>query len=420
MTSPVDATVGNIRIERTLSDRADGLLLLGSQPSLDRLVAVRRIPADLPDDSEVAQRFRREARLGARVHHPNVIGVIDCFEDRGERYLVREYVDGPDLEKLMAHAGRTPIRVAIAIGTEIARGLQELHARGIVLGSLCPRRVLVSRWGTPRFRGLAWARELGEESPPAVPPSPYRAPELDRLEAGDPRSDVYALGGLLYEMLTDLAPRPGARLPWRHAAPRLARVIARCLRPDPDDRPESADALRLALEHLTRRPSPGECRGQIAEWIYASGALDAPADARPQRSVEAEQPWPPVSRWRWAAAGGAAAALVGAVLSSFWTGGDGRPRSNGGARSSTPPVSAGPEVMRQTASVRLVVHPWAEVQIDGGAPFLTPRAEPLELDAGEHEFVLRHPGFGTVTRQVRLEPGEDRVIKESLLPEEAS
>ena len=226
MTTPGGSTIGSIRIEHTLSSGANGILLVGLQPALERRVAIRRLPGDLLEDQGLVERFRREARLGARVHHPNVVAVLDSFAYRGDHYLILEYVDGPKLGDVVTQAGHAPPAVAVSLGLEIARGLRELHSRGIIHTNLTSERVLLSRWGIPKIRGLGRAREGGEDPRP-LPSGPYTAPELSRGEPGDVRSDVYSLGAILYEVLTGEPPSPGQSSGLEGVPKRLARFDVR-------------------------------------------------------------------------------------------------------------------------------------------------------------------------------------------------
>jgi serine/threonine-protein kinase len=422
MTTPSDTTIGSIRIEQTLKSGGACALLLGRQPGLERLVAVRKLPGDLLERSAVIDRFRREARLGGRIHHPNVVAVHDCFAYRGDHYLVLEYVDGPDLREVIDRAAPVPIGVALSFGLELARGLRELHGRGVVHANLTPRRVLVSRWGEPKIRGLGLAHELGEEPPPQITPGPYTAPELVADEEGNACADVYSLGAILYELLTGEQPiSPGTR---PRGVPRgVARLIVRCLHRKPARRPSSGGELVRRLASLTNRPEPEQCRGAIVEWLYREGVL------RPAQPLELEEPADPKERrdrsrfttLAWGVGGAAVAvmALLG-ILQGI------APR---GPATSIPvrepeavaAVAAAPELPKpDPARIRFAVEPWAQVEVEGKAPFLTPRALPVELEPGDHLVIFRHPELGTVKRKIRVRAGEERVIQQVLPPENAS
>ena len=413
------STIGSIRIEHTLSSGANGILLVGLQPALERRVAIRRLPSDLLEDQALVERFRREARLGARVHHPNVIAVLDSFAYRGDHYLILEFVDGPKLGDVVTQAEHAPPEVAVALGLEIARGLRELHCRGIVHANLTPERILMSRWGTPKLRGLGRSREATEEAAHPLAPGPHTAPELARGEKGDARADVYSLGAILHEVMTGDPPSPGAGSRIGGIPKRLARFVARCMSPDPDNRPANAEEMCALLGSLTDEAQPQACRTTIAGWLYAVGSvrpterapLDAPSPEPKEERSDEESP-PEWARGRTAqiAAAAAVSVIALALVVRFFSG---NPTPEGPA--SVPAVSSGsPGKGAEPAHVRFVVHPWAEVEVEGLAPFLTPRAARLELVPGKHQVVYRHPKLGTVKRQITVEPGEERVIREIL------
>ena len=420
MTSPAGTTIGSIRIEQSLKSGGADELLLGRQPALERLVALRKLPGEMLEEASLIDRFRREARLGARIHHPNVVGVLDCFAYRGDHYLVMEYVDGPKLRTVIESAGPAPEGVALSIGAELLRGLAELHARSIIHGHITPDQILISRWGEPKLTGLDRAQETIEDSPPPVEEGPYTAPELIAGEPGTGRADLYSVGGLLAELLTGTPPdlQEG---PLRGMKRSVRRLISQCLEPDPARRPASANELRNALESLLDRPDPEHCRSLIVQWLYGAGVL------RPARAAQLELTEPETAQARgaprarlaalaWGLSGAAAAGLAFVALLRMLSVSDLAPPPTAAAPASPaiPAVSAGTHTGEAPARIRFVVHPWARVEVDGRPPFLTPRAEALEIEPGEHTVVLRHPVLGSRKLQFRVEAGEERTIREVL------
>jgi hypothetical protein len=397
-------TVGSVRIERVLAREGGTSLWLGSQPALERLVEIRELRRDIADQAELVEAFLREGRLGARVRHPNVLGILDCFAHGGDHYLVLEHVEGESLREVLERVRSSPEEIATSIGVEVARGLEELHSRRIVLGALASDRVVLTRSGEVKIRGLGNAREMGEEGP--VPDSAWRAPEIARGEPWDARADVYSLGAMIHELLTGETPMPGERPSLRRASPGLARIVGGCLCAEPKDRPSRVAVVLEELEGLLRGPSPAECRRAIALWLEKPSAEGRPAELLTASELEE----PAAARlWPWVVGG----ALVGALLISVLLSGRGGPERE----PVLPPVGGSSP---GTGSVVLVVDPWAEVQIDGGASFLTPRAKPLELSVGDHEVLLRHPKIGTLKRTIRVKAGEHRVIREALFEESSS
>jgi len=295
-------------VEGELGHGGMGRVRLARQPELDRRVVLKSLRRDLADDPELVRRFEREARAAAELHHQNVVALYDAFVWRGERYLVQEHVDGEDLGALLKRAGRVEPRVAAAVALEVARGLEAIHARGVVHRDLKPPNVLVGR------RGEVKVADFGVALPPraetltrasqAVGTLGYMAPEQLAGERVDPRADLFALGVLLYEMCAGRHPFEGGEAeatpallrrieggrypPLRRAAPRtpraLARLVQRCLRPRPRRRPPDAAAVRRALERQLGMPSSPECQEAVAAWLRARSLLK-PARSRATRRV---------------------------------------------------------------------------------------------------------------------------------------
>jgi serine/threonine protein kinase len=417
MTIPSGTAIGSIVVTEKISSGAAGDLYLARQPGLERSVALRKLRRDLLVSPGIMERFRREARLGAQTLHPNVVQVFDLFAHRGDHYLVTEHVDGADLRAVLERAGRVPPRIATRIALEMVRGLEALHRRGILHCDLRPENVLLSRWGEIKLTGLATARQLGEAEPPSPPePTPYSAPELRHDKGIDPQVDVYSLGAVLHELLTGRAPAEGRRL-LVGARPRLARLIHRCLSQEPSRRPELA-AIRRTLERSLARTA-ADSRIAIATWFWDVRLLRT-------KTPELPEPEPPPQPARARSlrmprltlpAAAAAGLVILALLIRL--GGSSDEQAELTEIESLPPVSAvrpsTPEpplaVRGEPAEVAFVAHPWAEIQVDELPPFLTPRAEPLELAPGQHELVFRHPRYGEVRKSLEVKPGEQRVVR---------
>jgi hypothetical protein len=442
MTQTRGTPLGSLIIEEKVSTSAGGELYLGRQPALDRWVSVRKLPADQLTDAGAVDRFLRGARLSARVIHPNLLQVFDCFALRGEYYMVLEQVEGTDLAALCAGPGEIPRRVALSIGLEIARGLAALHARRIAHGALTPDRVRIGRWGDVKLVDLGHARELDEESPPTpIDSGPYTAPEVAAGVAADARADLYSLGAILNEMLRGGSPpRPG-RTSWG-LDPRLPLLVRACLAPNPKRRPMARGAVRR-LRSLLRGGASEECRAEIAAWLWESRRDRESPESDPgvERRASAARRWslpelprlPALPRLDLAELAqrarldrlGALAQLldrrrlararipvaIGAGISAgallFALAGDEVQEPETAA---TPPVSAA-GAAAPPASVSFVILPWAEVSIQAGPTFLTPRAAPVELAPGRYEVALAHPRFGVVHRTIEVASGETRVVR---------
>ncbi len=286
--------VGRYEVERELAEGGMGVVYLARQPSLERPVVLKRKRRDLAGDEEAEERFRREALVAAGIHHPNVVGVYDCFTWRGEPYIVCEYVDGVDAATALTKVSRFPPRIAALVALEIARGLEELHGRALVHRDLKPDNILLGRGGEVKIGDFGIAHDARSPSLTRTGVSlgtpAYMSPEQLRGERVDHRTDLFALGALLYELVSGATPFPQPDpseqdaepslllrvereefAPLRRVAPGtprpLARIVSRCLRAVADRRIGSTVGLRRALERQLGGISPTDARREIAEWL---------------------------------------------------------------------------------------------------------------------------------------------------------
>jgi serine/threonine-protein kinase len=265
--------------------RADDLTL--GQP-----VALKFLPSALARDPDRLRRFFQEVRVAREVSHPNVCRVYDVGETDGHAYLSMEYIDGEDLASLLRRIGRLPREKGVEIARQLCAGLAAIHERGVVHRDLKPGNVMLDGRGRVRltdFGLAALATEVvGAEARAGTPA--YMAPEQLRGERVDVRSDVFALGLVLYEIFTgkrafegdtpaeiarlhrDSTPRsPSTILP--ELDPAIERVIAHCLEKDAALRPPSALAVAAALpggDPLAAALAAGEIPS--VELVAAAGA----------------------------------------------------------------------------------------------------------------------------------------------------
>jgi hypothetical protein len=433
--APPRRKIGSFEVEHQLGHGGMGVVHLAWQPALERRVVLKTLRRDLADDPKQEERFRREAQAAAGVHHQNVVAVYDCFGWRGELYIAQEYVDGADLATVLGKLHRIDARIASLIALEVVRGLEEIHARGVVHRDLKPSNILLGKRGEAKIAdfGIALDRagpaltQTGE----ALGTPQYMSPEQILGERGDARSDLFSFGAVWYETLTAQPPfsetdpdqdealvrriEAGRYRPTRKLAPdtprRIARLIRACLRARAKKRPSSAEVLRRALERQLGDPSPLDCRAEIANWLWERGAFEVKnAETRMVPKPAARRRH--FRRLRWAAAASLGAALIAAPMTVDL-------RSLGAM--TIPdirlPVRLGGE---RPAQVRFVAEPWAEVHIDDRAPILAPQPRPIEVDAGSHRVVFAHPDLGRVERVLELEPGEQRLVRHVFATEAGS
>jgi serine/threonine-protein kinase len=293
---------------------------LAQDVELDRPVALKRLAENLARDEELRRRFVREARLAARLAHPNVVRVFDVGEDDGRPFIAMEYVDGETLAELVARRGPLPAAEAATLAMQICAGLAAAHAAGLVHRDVKPQNLLLGSDGVLKLGDFGIA--VGAEGTrltlagTVLGTAGYLAPEQARGEQVTAAADIYAVGAVLYELLTgepsrtaeslaelgsDDGFRPpdlAARLPG--APPELVAAVTACLALRPEDRPQSAAALaRLIAPAASEAPT-----------------LSLPADPA-QRATEILARPAPVDRRRPTRRFAAAAALVLAALAGL-------------------------------------------------------------------------------------------------------
>ena len=242
---------------------------------LDSVVALKLLRLDGGLEEEAVERLRREVLLARDVGHPNIVRIYHLGEAAGQRYITMQYLAGKDLAQLLAARRRLPVGLAVSIAGKLASALAALHGADVLHRDLKPANVLLDESGEPHITDFGLARL---RSGPGITRnmflgSPaYASPEQALGRPLDARSDLYALGVLLFEMVAGRRPFVadsfhellGLHLKATPPSPRdlepavpeaLAALILRCLEKEPDRRPRSAADLELALASLRLRDS---------------------------------------------------------------------------------------------------------------------------------------------------------------------
>jgi serine/threonine-protein kinase len=266
---------------------------LAHDAELDRPVAVKVLARNLATDQTFRARFVREARLAARLTHPNVVQVFDAGEDGGSPYIVMEYVEGESLAAAVRRRRALPPEEVVDVARQVCAGLQHAHDRGLVHRDLKPANLLRRTDGCVKIAdfGIARAVEATQltQVGTVLGTATYLAPEQAAGRPVTAASDLYTLGVTLYELVEGEPPyrvESLADLPIRQrsirppaAPPRLANVVMDCLAIDPGARPPSAAAVaeRLDVTAPTRVASPptAPTRLQSARHIAPRRALPA-------------------------------------------------------------------------------------------------------------------------------------------------
>jgi serine/threonine-protein kinase len=237
---------------------------------LNRPVTIKVLREELAEDKEFLQRFQREAQAVASLSHPNIVNIYDVGEHEGLPYLVMEYVEGEDLKEVIKkRAPFSPQEIA-SIGAQVCAALAHAHQKGIVHRDIKPHNILITNGGRVKVTDFGLARVLSvpaatvTQSGTVVGSVYYFSPEQAQGQEVDPRSDLYSLGVVLYEMATGEVPFKGDNPisvalkhlqeeppPVRRRNPaipqELEQIILKAMAKNPDDRFHSADEMRRAL-----------------------------------------------------------------------------------------------------------------------------------------------------------------------------
>ena len=249
---------------------------------LERRVALKVLHEHYTSDEEYVERFRREARVVAQLSHPNIVTVIDRGEDEGRQFIVFELVEGQTLKELLEEEGRLPVRRALEIALQVARGLAFAHEHGLVHRDVKPQNVILNGDGRAKVTdfGIARSRDIQgvTQTGMVLGTSNYVAPEQAQGGNVDRATDVYSLGVVLFELLTGEVPFPGesfVAVAMRHVTEPAPSVLER--RPDVPARVAHAVDRALEKDPAARFPTMDAFGAELEACLAALGP-DADAD----------------------------------------------------------------------------------------------------------------------------------------------
>jgi serine/threonine protein kinase/Tol biopolymer transport system component len=300
--------IGPYEITALLGEGGMGKVWRAHHPGLRRDDALKVLPDVFASDPDRLGRFRREAQVFASLNHPNIAHVYGLEQSDGHQALVMELVEGPTLADRIAQ-GSMSVEQVLPIATQIADALEAAHQRGIVHRDLKPANVKIRPDGTVKVLDFSLAKFVQSHADTAstitqVPTSTsalvtgagaivgtpaYMAPEQAKGHAVDQRSDIWALGCVIYEMVTGKAPfgnddvvavlgRVVEQEPnWQElpssVPPPLREMLRRCLQKDPKSRPQTAGDVRIELQYVRQSPAVRSKVGWRGRALIATAAI---------------------------------------------------------------------------------------------------------------------------------------------------
>jgi eukaryotic-like serine/threonine-protein kinase len=307
-------TIGRYRVEKLLGSGAMGEVYRAHDPVIDRLVAIKVLRPELVAGSgseQLLQRFRREARAAGRRFHPNIVAIWDFGDDDGMPFLVMEYVEGRSLDAIIKSSGLLPMGRGVAIVTQVLSALGFAHKSGIVHRDMKPSNIMVLPNDDVKVADFGIARIDASDftivgdllGTPA-----YMAPE--QLSGGlvDHRTDLFAVGVILFEILTGVKPFRGKSITeiisfmetrgpediraLNPAVPNaLKHVITKSVAFDPAQRYADAEAFAAAISEAVPVPPPGLSEPASLATPFVEAA--SPPIARTQQTSSSDTSWAP-------------------------------------------------------------------------------------------------------------------------------
>jgi tRNA A-37 threonylcarbamoyl transferase component Bud32 len=459
---------GRYEVLAPLGQGGMGTVYKARDHTLEETVALKVLRSDVRNDRDMERRFRTEIRLARRVRHRNVCGIHEYGEEGGLRYIAMEYIEGTDLRRVVTERGPLPPDQAFEACIRVAEGLQAIHEAGIIHRDLKTANLMVDGQGVVRLMDFGIAKQFGAEAAVGatatgliVGTPEYMSPEQARGDALDPRSDVYSLGIVAFELFT-------GKVPFRGSTP-MGTIFKHLQDPPPLDGPAAAGLPAEAVP-VVRKAMAKSPEGRHASAMdFAHAMVDAreaagiappaagPLTPRPSRTLSGSAPTigppgPTIShsptptrlpaaaqedapatvldrpgarpaaapRPGWVRPAMTAAGVVAAVAGgALWM----RDRRTAEVVIPEPPQAPATSLAAAPLSGTLVIDalPWGEVtevvRADGTRPPLgglavTPFA--LDLPPGDYTVSVRNPGFAetrSLTATVKAAAVERRLVE---------
>ncbi|MDP1915681.1 MAG: serine/threonine-protein kinase [Myxococcales bacterium] len=334
---PPDDTIGRTfagkyRVEQMIGEGGMGKVYKATQLALDKPVVLKVLRQALLGDERTVARFQREAKAASRLNHPNSISVLDFGQaDDGAMYIAMEYVQGKDLHQILSREWPLPESRVMRLMSQVLSALADAHSVGVIHRDLKPENIMVSQGRSePDFVkvldfGIAKIVDGSDEEGPALTRAgfvcgtpEYMSPEQARGAKLDHRSDLYAVGVILYQLvsgmlpfdsdsavgfatkhLTEIPPPPTKRRPDARVSPAMERLIMKALSKNPDERPQTAEQFRAELLAIDkeRRAAVGRRSGPHSAPSLAPIARKVTPLDQQETKVSGPPPGMPSSPW---------------------------------------------------------------------------------------------------------------------------
>ncbi|MDD4238915.1 MAG: Stk1 family PASTA domain-containing Ser/Thr kinase [Desulfotomaculaceae bacterium] len=319
------------------------IIYKGRDTLLNRLVSIKVLRPEFTCDEDFVQRFRREAQAIASLSHPNIVNIYDVGWEEKAHYLVIEYIEGDNLKNFIRAQGTIPTERVVEIARQISDALQHAHENNIVHRDVKPQNILITREGRAKLTDFGIAKEATTatltQTDTIVGSVHYISPEQARGETAGPRSDIYSLGIVLYEMVTgvlpfqgetpiavalkhiqEAPPRPSSLNP--AVSPRIEDIIMRAMAKNSVERYETARQLSLELDSVAKPifPKAGEADAEdefatrVIPTVTRGNLPSPPATSMPEQNIPGRRR----PAWLWVALVALALLVAGAAAFQFY------------------------------------------------------------------------------------------------------
>lgn len=283
--------IGKYKIDSLVAKGGMGAVFKAMHPTLNRYVIIKKLT--LRGSSSIVERFKREARILIDFKNDHIVRVFDHFKEGNSHYIVLEYVDGMALDQLIKKQRMLSNELALLIFLDACKALRYAHSMGVIHRDIKPGNILISKKGAVKLADFGIATEEGEQessltregmtlgTPSYIPPE-----QIENSKNVDKRADIYAMGIMLYEMLTGKKPYPGNLSPDTivqiqkgkyqnavrinpHIHPFVNRLIRKLIKPDPRKRFQNMETVIKIVERYLRRRPVEEIRSVLVDLIQS-------------------------------------------------------------------------------------------------------------------------------------------------------